>query len=31
MPGPAVLDASNPQALTAGILTILRGGGRRIP
>ena len=26
MPGPAGLDTSNPQALTAGILTILRGG-----
>jgi Fe-S oxidoreductase len=26
MPGPAGLDTTNPQALTAGILTILRGG-----
>jgi Fe-S oxidoreductase len=26
MPGPAGLDTSNPQALTAGILTVLRGG-----
>jgi heterodisulfide reductase subunit D len=26
MPAPAGLDTSNPQALTAGILTILRGG-----
>ncbi|MDR3533336.1 MAG: (Fe-S)-binding protein [Rhodopila sp.] len=26
MPGPAGLDASDPKALTAGILTILRGG-----
>jgi heterodisulfide reductase subunit D len=26
MPGPAGLDTSNPQALTAGILTLLRGG-----
>ena len=26
MPGPAGLDTTNPQALTAGILTLLRGG-----
>ncbi|HEY4174251.1 MAG TPA: 4Fe-4S binding protein, partial [Rhodopila sp.] len=26
MPAPAGLDTSNPQALTAGILTVLRGG-----
>jgi heterodisulfide reductase subunit D len=26
MPGPAGLDTSNPQALTAGILTLLQGG-----
>ncbi len=26
MPGPAGLDTSDPQALTAGILTVLRGG-----
>jgi heterodisulfide reductase subunit D len=26
MPGPAGLDTSNPQALTAGMLTVLRGG-----
>ena len=26
MPGPAGLDASDPQALTAGVLALLRGG-----
>ena len=26
MPGPAGLDASDPQALTAGVLAVLRGG-----